>query len=107
MRLSNGKIRKCSRLLRTKGGQGRKIENIVGYRLKVQGENGRDQNSLNKLEELWDNDKKNMTTDQKVERLKLQRIIAAREGRLQRKEEEVFYTHLLEWFMDELELKSN
>lgn len=55
------------------------------YKKTVDAKNDKTRKELNILEEMWENDRDNMTSEEKDLRFKLQRTISARESRLNKK----------------------
>ena len=80
--------------------QGRQLTPLELYEVSVTQKSANDQKILDSLEHLYRNDKKSMTRVDRSRRISLQRAIAARGSRLDKKKDEVIYNDLLEFFLD-------
>lgn len=65
------------------------------YKKTVDAKNDKTREELNILEEMWEEDRDNMSADQKELRFKLQRTISARESRLNKKQDETLYVEII------------
>ena len=75
--------------------QGRTAMQSSDYKKTVDKKNDVTRKELDILEAMWENDRDNMTEDQKQNRFKLQRTISARESRLSKKQDETLYVEII------------
>jgi DNA primase catalytic subunit len=65
------------------------------YKKTVDAKNDKTRKELNILEDMWENDRDIMTSEEKDLRFKLQRTISARESRLNKKQDETLYVEII------------